>query len=463
MILEKARELKENGDLYNAEAVLKKYHTAVPKDFDATWLYAQTAAQNKNYDMAILIYQEALALRPRNYDLKLDFAQMLMKINEFDMADTLADQCLRNNPELVDALIIKAKTQYRLGEYDETSVKLSKILKSQPENPDALYMKESITTLKRSWLKFDFSYFEDSQPLQRYLPVLQGGVYLGGSSTMYGKIQSAIFQKENSNKNVYSIELGSTTIFGEYDIDFTIAAGVIKFPEVSPLLTGKLSLDRRIERNFIFSVYGEREPYLLTRASVDTSLMVNTFGTSLVLKSKEDWATMGKVEVKMFDKENLIYTFYANLLSPQIKYSDFDIKLGYGFGYNGSKLDKFTQKGRTLAGEYKPYFSPQTEFVNWGIASVILQPRKDFQAELNINYGFFTSAERPYFYLQTDSIGRVSTEKAFIKESFSPLDVNLLFLIQASEKISLTGEFNYSKTFFYTRRFFGAGMRINFK
>jgi len=473
-ILEKAKDFKNKGDLDNAEAVLKKYHALIPSDFEATWLYAQTAYQNKNFDMSILIYQEALELQPKNYPLKLDFGKMLLDIGEYDAADTLIDKYLKFEPGNVEALMCKTRILYREGKYDETFNSAGNVLSKEPGNKEAKRIREEIEFLKIPWFKFNFSYFNDNQPMSGYTPSLEGGLYLGAASFINFKIQPLIFERQQNTLNINWLQVENRIRVGKEDLDITLGAGIIKYPDADAILTGKLRLDKVIERKFLLSLFGERKPYVSTIASFDTTVIQNYTGASIELLSKDNWTGKLAGEGNIFADDNFNYSLYSWVLSPSLKISDFDFKFGAGMSWSTSKHSRFVSEktleqieseytpSYTIKGIYKPYFTPQSEYINTAIAKMIFHPMKEFQLGLNVNFGFIALNEKPFLYLAADSSNNKYMAREFTSGSFQPWDVTTYLIIQPSKKFSLSAEFNYTSTSFFIRRYLGLGFKMHF-
>lgn len=469
-----AKVLRNQKKYLEAEKLLKEYHKSYPLDFNSTWLYAQTTYWNNNIDNAINLYEEAMELQPGNYYLKLDYSKILVDLGRFEKATPIIDSYLAYDKTSADASLLKAKILYWSGDYSEAENNLNVVFKKETGNQEAFTLYENIKYMKSPWLKINGSYFNDSQPLENVAPTIEAGKLFSSLSAMKVSLTPLVYQRSESSVNINWFQIENKSAFFDAAMELTLGAGLIKYPDVKTNFTGKIQVDKLVENVVTLSGIFERKPYLSTLSSIDTSIMESFAGVSVALNTKDSWTGRAAYETNIFYDDNSTYSFSSWVLSPKIKISDIDFRLGCGFNYSMSKENRFVSEksldsimaeyveGYQIKGVYKPYFTPQNHRVTSLISSLTFHPGKIFRAGLTVNYGVIAKTQTPYLYLDSNKEGVKFITRNYLDEDFSPLNVNFFMGLQASKNVSLGFNFDYSSTNFYIRRTAGLNLLINF-
>lgn len=475
-IINTVNELTNNGKFEEAQIILERCHRQNPKDFKITILCGQIAYVNKKYDVFMNMYTEAMELKPNNYSIKLEYAKMLFDINEWDTAYPILIEYLKYNPGNVEALLDKAKIDKTNEDYYAASSALSTLLSKDPTNVEARDLQYEVSLLKSKWAKLSVNYATNTQPFDMLMPVLEGGIYFGPLTSPKIKISPVLFQRNQGNNiNVYRAQIENRSFFKDLGIGMDAGAGLIMFPGTQFDATAKIKFDKYAERYILLSLGGERKPYFGSYFSLDTNMIIHSAFSSLELITKESWNGKGSIETNFFDGiENPVTTVSAYLLAPRIKWKDFDFKLGYGISFASSKLDRFVSdksdaeiiaSGNSIpvyTGRYYPYYTPKNQLVNSIMFALGFVPSKETKISFNAGYGFIATAERPYYFRETNIIGNVYVSKGYEGVKYHPADVSFALSSYITPKIEANINFDYSENFFYITRALALGIKVNF-
>ncbi|MBS1492872.1 MAG: hypothetical protein JST55_05160 [Bacteroidetes bacterium] len=475
-VLDKANELVLNGRLEEAQIYLERFHRANPKEVKITVAYAQVAYQNKKYGTFMDLYDEALEFQPKNFPMKLDYAKMLFDINEYDKCLPILETYLVHDPNNIEALFDKAKILRYNEEYSESSLALSKILSKDPSNAEARENYAEVQILKSSWLKLTAAYISDSQPIDLFAPVLEGGLYKNSGVQLKMNVGALLYSRRTqSNVSNYKFQLENRSFIKDVGVGINYGFGVVKYGDNQFDFTGRVKFDKYAERYILLTLSGERKPYFGSLYSLDTNIMVHSAAATLSLITKESWNGKLTFTTDFFDGfDNPITTAVSSLYAPRLKLKDFDFRLGYGLFFSTSKIDKFfsdksnaeiISSGSTAPyyiGNYYPYYTPKNQFANSLLLSIGYSPSVQTQAGLDLNYGFLATADRAYFSKVTNSGGESFVTKNYSEADYNPADITFFVRSLITPKIAMNIDFNYSRNFFYITRSIALGVKVNF-
>jgi len=465
-----------NGRIDEAQTYLERFHRANPKDVKITVALAQTAYQNKKYDYFMDLYDEALELLPKNYPIKLDYARMLFDINEYDKCLPVFEAYLAHDPTNIEALFAKAKISKYNEDYNEASLALSKIISKDPANAEAREIYAEVQVLKSSWLKLTAGYASDSQPVDLFGPLLEGGMYKNPGVSLKMSINAQLYSRRTqSNVNIYKFYLENRSYIKEVGVGINYGFGVVKFLDNQFDFTGRVKFDKYAERYFLLTLSGERKPYFGSLISLDTTIIVHSAAATLSLITKESWNGKLTFVTDFFDGvDNPVTTINSYLYAPRLKIKNFSFTAGYGMTLSTSKLDKFVSdkteaqilnsgtSDPVYSGNYYPYYTPKNQFENIVLLSFGYNPSPETQAGLNLNYGFYATGERAFYFRDSNRLGQVYVSKGYRTEEYRPSDINFFVRSFITPKIAVNIDFNYVRNFFYITRSIALGVKVNF-
>lgn len=475
-VLDRANELVLNGRLEEAQIYLERFHRANPKEIKITIACAQVAYQNKKYDVFMDLYTEAIEMQPKNFPMKLEYAKMLFAVNEYEIALPLFEEYLTYEPTNIEALLDKGKILKANEDFIESYNAISKLLTKDPTHAEARELKAELLVLKSKWAKLSVTYANNSQQLDIFSPVLEGGIYFSPLSSPRISLSPILFQRtKGDNINIYKMQFDNRSYLKDFGVAADYGAGLIMYPGTEFDVTARVRFDKYAERYILMTLGAERKPYFGSVFSIDTNVMTHTATGSLTLITKESWNGKSTLESVFFDGvENPVTTLSAYLYAPRLKLKNFDFKIGYAINFASSKLDKFVSdktpaeiinsgsSAPFFGGDYYPYYTPKNLFSQSVLMAAGYSPTQETQASISVGYGLSGSAEKPYYFRETNILGDVYVSKGYQKENFIPVDVNFSVRSLITPKISMNIDFVYSKNFFYITRALSLGVKVNF-
>jgi len=131
----------------SATVVLENYFAVVPGERNPKlrFQYAQVAAWDREFDMAIEIMDELLLADPNNLDYQLFRGQLsIWKDRDIELADEYINNVLKGNPQNLEALIAKGSLMLIYEEYDSAQVYANKAKEIDPMNNEVITLQTNI-------------------------------------------------------------------------------------------------------------------------------------------------------------------------------------------------------------------------------------------------------------------------------------------------------------------------------
>lgn len=472
--LEVAKELRDSGELKAALKLLESYHNAHPTDLYIGWVYAQTAYWLKKYKLAREIYDLNIWYHPENLYLQVDYASMLVDIGKFRDALPYLENFLVYYPDNNQVQRLLARIRYLKGQYRQAYAEVSDITEKHPFDAENLSLLEDIRLAKAPVIDIKGSYFTDNQPLQTISPVLAGNIWLHPLSTLRFSVRSPFFSQGEQYSNALWIQAGNDMFISYGNWNMVTDIGFLKYPyKNTTTLTANFELKKRSYRHLVTIFQAERKPYFATGSSIDT--VINEYHVAETIRWDNFNSWNGEISYNwdyFLTDFNSIYSFAAWGLAPPFKASVFDFRLGYGFSYSTSNKNNFVSKDSLAAvienydpsvgidGIYYPYFTPKQQMINSVIVAIGIHPVKGFDIGINGNVGFFSNAQIPYLYLDTNGAGGYLIKKDFSQERYYPYSISAFASVQLSKKISLRADYRYNSTYFYSEHYAALQLKI---
>jgi len=311
--------------------------------------------------------------------------------------------------------------------------------------------------------------------LKKFNDAIEGGCYFNSLFALDVTLQRLDFNSTDGNVNANWVHIGNKSQFNKAGLDVNIEAGLLTYPNNNgTAFTGDIKLTKTIVKHLFLAIEAKRLPYLYTKSSLSIPTIQNNINAALVLDATKSWN--GKIIYKrnQFNDNNTVTTIGAWIIAPPIKFSKLEFTLGYGFNYSNAKENRFTTDQpsaevianyyayENIAGYYNPYFTPNSFMSNAVIASAIYHATKTIDVGVSCSYGFYSTTQNPYFYLNYDATHTLYVAKDYEKESFSPVDLKVYSQLQLSKKMNLRLEYNYNKTIFYSVNYVGLGLQMSF-
>jgi len=177
---------------------------------------------------------------------------------------------------------------------------------------------------------------------------------------------------------------------------------------------------------------------------------------------------------QFYTDKNFVYSLGVWLLSPPLKTSVVDFRIGYSYGYSNSLQNRYTSEktltdilqnwvgDSTISGVYNPYFTPNNQSVHAAILSVGIHPSKRVDIGLRGSIGFSATTKYPTLYLNTDGANNTYIARDFYTQSFLSAEANAFVAVQLSNKSNLKAEYIFMNTVFYRSHYAGLSLKISF-
>ncbi len=336
-----AKQLNAKYQFKASVKLLKPYYYSHTGNLSAQWIYGQTLYAHGNYKQFKAVYENAIKWHPENYYLRLDYAKKLTDIGDLDLAEPILHLYLKYDSTASDVHATLAKVYLWRGDYKAAMREISKALKKEPKNVAARALRAEILAAQSSWIKLDAGYYSDDQPLQKITGALEAGVYLHPLSTLHFAFQAPVLI---GNGKIYNVEwLRAANIFhiNKTNTGLEIGAGAIKLPNNSISWTGNFELNQTLAKHLLITAKVEHKAYLYALANLTDPIMYLHYEAAVAWTDKNSWQGRAAFDADQFySDKNAVYTGSAWILTPPLKASVFEFRIGYGYNFSTSMSNR---------------------------------------------------------------------------------------------------------------------------
>jgi tetratricopeptide (TPR) repeat protein len=473
--LKLVNQLHAHKKIKESEVLLAQYYKNHPHDFNTIWLFAQAEYWLKHFKKARKLYEKGIRLQPGNAYLQLDYSRMLLNTGRYKKAGYWLNKLKQQAVTSSAAKLELAKLFYWRGDNLKAKSEIKEVLREIPDDPTASNLLRDIKISGSPWMQFSTAYQSDTQPLQNISSSFESGVSFNRLFSPYAGVYFPVFIYNGHTVNSKIFVLGNKSMLSSLGTELSYNAGIIKYPyQNSNDWVGRISVNQKISRQLSLTVEKERKPYFNTMASLDTVVSTNRFYSSLNLANEKGFSGKIAFDKNTFDDKNFVYSAYGYLLSPPIKFSNINILLGYSFGYNNSKENKFRpaqslheiiasyNQGNPICGYYDPYFTPQQQYIHSAVLSVSIQPRPMVKFGINVSSALMANTVNPYFYLDAKGMGKINLVKDYFQTSFRPIEGSAYIEWKVGKKNMIRAEYAYRNTFFYESNYLALNLLSKF-
>ena len=467
--VETARKLAYAKNYNEAITLLQQFEIGHPKDINAVRLHGQILYWTKDFDGAFRLYEAALKVNPNPY-VQLDYGRMLFQLNHLEEARVVLEDYLKTNSTDVEALNTLGTIAYWQGHPQKARLYFDQVLKPYPKNDWAVKYTTEINNATAPYLKVGGGYGEDSQSLSSVLGEVETGWYQSYLLAPKFNAQVQTFSGSGSDKQYYAFQGSNKFSFTAIKLDAIIAAGIYKNPSDNSIgWTGKLELDQKLSADFSIDASAERKPYFYTVSSLQQKVTADTYSIALVLNKPDSWLGWAGYSQQQFMDNNSVQSYGAWLLLPPLKLPGFRFYIGYAANYTNANTDYYiatsTVSQVLLTNNYNaiytPYFTPKNQLETSVLASISYKPDPTFKISVNSKVGVYTTADKPYFYLDYNATHQLFIQKEFYSQKYVPIEINARMNYDISKKTAVEAGYTYLKTFFYNSSV--ARLGLNFK
>jgi len=469
-ILEKVKELNTKHK-YSKSLNLLEIYSESHRDINTLWLYGHTLHLAKKYKSSQQKYKQAIELFPNNKILKLDFANKLTEAGKLDFAIKMLKPFTKIKDEnQFFATKSIAKIYFWKGEYDIASNYIEKAIKLNDKDVEVLEFKELIDLSRMNSVGLNIQYSNDNQPLSVFSTELEGAYYINDFASIGLKLNTPVY---NLDKTYFGVGLKAfnTLTFHKLKAKSHIEIGIDKLPNNKFIFNGLILLKKHIYKHLGVELNTSYLPYLLTNSSISKDIMELKYGLAFTWNNPNGFVARTALDINQFPSEkNLYYTASIWALSPKIKLSIFDFRVGYGFSYSDSKENTYTSINSLenviatnwdndqlhIDGNYEPYFTPSKIMINSIIGSIDVKPISKLKINLTGKFGFYSTLNTPYLKLKADTIAiEYFIDRQFAKEQYFPFEINTSVGYNVLSNLLIKAEYHYLSTNYYNNHLVG--------
>lgn len=457
-----ARALKEQGKYTKASRLLAAWFNSQPRTSGELWLYAQCRAGQKQYRAARELYAEASAAAPGNLYLSLDHAAFLLNAGRYRDAALLLDELPADAQQDPYALRLRATWHYWRGDlagarrYIEASAKAS-------GQPETLALLDEITGVTSPWAGAAARLQRDDQPLQRMALQLEGGAWRHNLAELRGGVEYLRFRRDSAQGPAMQAELHNSLRFPALGARLEAGMGLFQFQGQSAWLTGGIGLVQRVAPGLELSARIERQPYLTTRASLDSALLSKLFSASATWRQRHGFLLQAGASSEVFPDNNRIASYWAWALTPALRAGPLSLRIGYAWSFANSAESRFVSEksleellnpfdpDAQLKGVFAPYFTPANMFISAAMATTEWHLAKGLNLYVDGKYGFAAAADNPYLFidLDTGSSSTLEIRRGFLETAFTPIELKARISAQMGRHLLAEAQYAFNRIFFY--------------
>ncbi|TNE62296.1 MAG: hypothetical protein EP344_05075 [Bacteroidetes bacterium] len=468
--LAQARAWREEGQLRQAERLLELWCTHHPEDANAYWLRAQTAFWRTNFRETRTYYQHALDLDPQNRYLKLDYIEALLNMGQLGLTARELKQCTPEEQADPYYRFIRAKWSFWSGA-PAAAFKQAAAADSAGYTGAAALVRE-IEQVRSPHIQILGSYISDSQPLNRTEPVFQAGYWGSRFLDLHMALSPKWFNQETALMQVLMVEIGNNFHFPGIGTQLKIAAGLYHQSGFDRPGIVKLALQQRIVPGLQLFLSAEEQPYLFTRASLDTNVVYRQYAGALEWKHARGFWGKAGIQTDVFEDANQVTAYWAWLLSPPLRAGSLSARAGYAFSYSDALQSRYVSEktldeilqgpAAPIDGTYTPYFTPEQISIHLGLVVVDWAVTSRVSLNLEYKHGIAATAQNPFLQLKSGMGQGVRIVRDFRETTFKPLEAAVQLRLQLSDQAGLETYYRYIRNFFYEQRTAGAQLNLRF-
>ncbi|MES2795405.1 MAG: hypothetical protein V4683_05530 [Bacteroidota bacterium] len=460
--VEYARSKAYQKNFIEADKLLTEY-TNNNQNINALRLHAQVLYWMNEFSRSIEVFEYTIEAFPEISIVKLDFGRMLYELNKLPKAELVLNEYLLTDPQNPEANILLANINYWKGHLKKAREKLMIVLIPFPNNPMALAILNEINLVCTPTLKLNGDFASDSQPLERAGIQAEAGWYQSWLFSPTFQVNGNRFNSTDGNNNSLWMQLGNKIFLGYSGFSLGFKAGLFNHPaESKSLITTAISVNQKITKSIFINIGTEKIPYQYTTSSVSIPVMQQLSSLAIHLNKNDRWLAKAAYELQQFEDNNQIQTAYAWALAPILHKKYVKLKGGFVFSYANSVNNTFISinpinqiigtntPGDLIKGYYKPYFTPNNQIINSLLVSFEIQLSKRILITSNNNIGVFANADNPQLLFSKNQGNSYSIIKSYYKQSYSPMNFQTEIKIKLSDRLALSGLYEYNRLLFYT-------------
>ena len=439
-----------------ADIYLSKYYSLFSEDLEINWLYAHVLNLNNNQTEANNKFKKSISITPNNQELKMDYIKFLYQIGKVNEIETvLNDFTIDENSKDVEFLLIQANISFWNGDFKTSKKKIDRIQEIYPNTDLTNNLSNQIEELTGLYLKANFEYQTDSQPMDYFAQHITLEKYV--SKLLNPSLEISNYNFSPQSEQAIIAKLGNKMHFNELNLEVNLSAGAYKNFSGDTDWIGGIEFKQFLAENTSIKFGYSKNSVLGTIASTSINLTKEDIFGELDYNNK--WIVLHSAYNQQFyQDDNKIKVFGAWIVSQPIKVNKFSFQAGYGFNYTDADDILFVYDSEGL-GIYDPYFTPKEQKIHSGLFITNYKPTEKLTIKGKLNYGFSATVRNPYPLEVTPNNFEIG---GFYDEEFSYLDIEGAVNYMFSDKFGVNLVYTYQETFFYKRDNINLGVNYRF-
>ena len=185
---------------YNkAVLFLSNHYDKFSENLYINWLYAYALSMDNNNSEANNKFKKAISIDATNKDLQLDYARFLYKIGKINKVETILSNFLDENSKNVEFLMMQANINFWKGDLKNARSIITKINKIYPNTNYTKNLESEIESVTATYIKANFEYQTDSQPLDYFASHITIGEYISRYLSPQLEVSRYSFSPENED------------------------------------------------------------------------------------------------------------------------------------------------------------------------------------------------------------------------------------------------------------------------
>ena len=455
--------MKTTNDLitrkeYNkATFFLSQHYSNFSNNLRVNWIYGYALSMNGDKKQAEAKYIKAISISPDNKNLQIDYARFLYDMGKIDKVASILSKFMDSESKNAELLLMQANISFWKGNLNNARKKIDRIQEIYPNSKITNSLAQQINELSAVYLKTNFEYQSDSQPLNFFAQHINLEQYK--SRFLNPKLEISSYHFSPQKELAIIVKASNKFQFNRLKLIANLTGGVYKNLSGKADWVGGLNFSKKLIQNLSLNLGFSKKHELGTIASTAFNLTSqNVFGE---IDYENKWLLFyAGYNQQFFEednerklKDNEIQSIGTWVLTQPISIRKFNFQLGYSYSYTDAKDVLFFYDNEGV-GAYDPYFTPKKQQIHSGLFIVNYKPTKKLLVEAKVNYGFNATIRNPY------SINNIEVD-GFYDETFTPVEYTGSISYNLSNGFGAKITYINQETFFYTRENINLGLNFN--
>ena len=454
-LFNKTKQLISNKEYKKASKLMRINYARFSDNFEINWLYAHVFWLNNKPTKAKTKFRKAYSINNNNKELQLDYARFLYQNGKTRELEKFLKQS--NNYETKDAeyLLMQANSNFWKGDIKKAKEKIKIINETYPNSDITKKLEEEIEDLTAGYIRTNFEYQTDSQPLNYFGTHIKIGEYV--SRYLNPQLEISNYNFSPQKESALIVNLKNEIYFDRIKLSATINGGIYANNSDKTDWIGGLSLKKSLFDKTSLKLGYIKNALFSTIASTTFNLTQQTGFAELEHENKYVIFNAG-FNHNFYDDGNYINSISSWILSQPLKVYKFSFQFGYGFNYTDAKdiLFIYDNNGE---GVYDPYFTPEEQQIHSGLFILQYTPTKDLTIKGKLNYGIEAIVQNPYPVEVAPNNFEIG---GFYEAPFDYMDIEGSINYNFSKKFSVNATYIFQETFFYDRQNINVGLNFTF-